>query len=303
MVGKKPKVSVIIPTYNRAHIISRAIQSVLDQTYQDLEIIIVDDGSTDNTESVVKSFNDKRIIYNKSDNKNKGVASARNIGVKLSRAEYIAFQDSDDVWYPYKLEKIMKVIEDQGNIDFIYSYGRIIKNEKIIGDGGKNPGMNNLSKRELIISLFYGNFIPTQGVVVKKDKIINVGGFDESFPSASDHELWIRLIPICNFYYMDEPLFDIYFSEESITINVNMRIRSQVRLFNKNKLILKKQINSRVRYYFIKQKNLSKIFYGAAWDISNRTNNNIVAIFYYFISFILFPPILLMILYKKLFKM
>lgn len=172
MVDKKPKVSVIIPTYNRAHIISRAIQSVLDQTYQDLEIIIVDDGSTDNTESVIKSFNDKRIIYNKSNNKNKGVASARNIGVKLSRAEYIAFQDSDDVWYPYKLEKIMKVIEDHRNIDFIYSYGKVIRNGKFIRNVGKYTGINNNSKKELSINLFRSNFIPTQGVVVKDRKSV-----------------------------------------------------------------------------------------------------------------------------------
>jgi glycosyltransferase involved in cell wall biosynthesis len=304
MVDIKPKVSVIIPTYNRAHIITRAIQSVLDQTYKDFEIIIVDDGSTDNTESVVKSFNDNRIIYIRSNNTNKGVASARNIGIKLSKAEYIAFQDSDDVWYPYKLEKIMKVIEDHSNIDFIYSYGKVLRQGTFIRDVGKNPGINNISKKELIINLFRSNSIPTQGVVVRKDKIIKVGGFDESFISASDHELWLRLIPICDIYYLDEPLFDVNFSEESITINVKLRLRSQLNLFNKNKMILRKQTDSMIRYYLIRQMFLSNIFHGAAWDLSNRTNtNNIKAMFYYIISFITFPPSLFFRLYKKLFKM
>jgi len=96
-MNKNPKVSVIIPTYNRAHLIGRAIQSVLNQTYQDFELIVVDDGSTDNTNEVIKEFSqkDKRILYIKHD-KNKGGSAARNTGIKAARGEYIAFQDSDD---------------------------------------------------------------------------------------------------------------------------------------------------------------------------------------------------------------
>lgn len=100
---KIPTVSVVIPTYNRAHLVGRAIQSVLNQTYQDFEIIVVDDGSTDNTEEVVKSFNDPRIRYIRHD-QNRGGSAARNTGIKMARGEYIAFQDSDDEWLPEKLE-------------------------------------------------------------------------------------------------------------------------------------------------------------------------------------------------------
>ena len=95
------KVSVIIPTYNRAYLISRAINSVLNQTYQDFEIIIVDDGSTDNTEEVIKEFQEKdeRIKYIRHKN-NKGEAAARNTGIKAAKNEYISFQDSDDESFP-----------------------------------------------------------------------------------------------------------------------------------------------------------------------------------------------------------
>lgn len=288
MPDKKPKVSVIIPTYNRAHILGRAIQSVLDQTYQDFEIIVVDDGSTDNTEEVVKNFNDERIVYHLY-GKNRGVAAARNIGIKLSKAEYIAFQDSDDVWYPDKLEKTMKNIKEIKNIDFIFSCGKIIKDGEIVGYTGNHSWINKSPKKELIRKLFMGNFIPTQGVVVKKDKIIQVGGFDESFPSASDHELWLRLIPICNFHFIGEPLFDIHFSEKCITSNVKIRLHSQKRLFNKNKAILKKYVKSKIWYYIIKQIFIGNIFFAAAWDVSNRQNNYLVAMFYYTVSSIAFP--------------
>jgi len=104
-------VSIVIPTYNRAGLLSRTIQSVLNQTYQDFEIIIVDDGSTDKTEEVVKSFNSKKIFYNRHE-ENKGANAARNTGIKASRGEYIAFQDSGDEWLPQKLERQMKVFEN-----------------------------------------------------------------------------------------------------------------------------------------------------------------------------------------------
>ncbi len=91
-----PLISVILPTYNRGYIVERAIKSVLNQTYKNLELIIVDDGSTDNTEEIVKSIEDKRIIFLKH-KKNKGASSARNTGIKNSKGEYISFIDSDDV--------------------------------------------------------------------------------------------------------------------------------------------------------------------------------------------------------------
>src|SRR3989344_1865760 len=96
------KVSVVLPTYNRAHTLERAVRSVLNQTHKDFELIVVDDGSTDNTRDIVVSFADGRIRYIKHES-NKGVAEARNTGIGASRASLIAFQDSDDEWLPHKL--------------------------------------------------------------------------------------------------------------------------------------------------------------------------------------------------------
>src|SRR4030042_5052103 len=109
-----PTVSIIIPTYNRAHLVMRAINSVLDQSFQDFEIIIVDDASRDNTEKMVSGIRDKRIFYIRHE-KNRGGSAARNTGIKQARGEYIAFLDSDDEWLPEKLEKQLKVLEQYTN--------------------------------------------------------------------------------------------------------------------------------------------------------------------------------------------
>ena len=108
---KNPTVSVIIPTYNRAHLVGRAIKSVLNQTYRDFEIIVVDDGSTDNTKDIIKEFQkkDKRIKYIPYE-KNKGGSAARNTGIKAAKGEYIAFLDSDDEW-AYEIRKADKLFQ------------------------------------------------------------------------------------------------------------------------------------------------------------------------------------------------
>ena len=109
-------VSVIIPTYNREKTILRAINSVLDQTYKEIELIIVDDGSIDNTRKIVESLNCQKIKYIYQ--KNGGAAKARNTGIIAASGEYISFQDSDDYWYPEKLEKQLAELEDK-NADIV----------------------------------------------------------------------------------------------------------------------------------------------------------------------------------------
>ena len=108
-----PLVSVVLPTFNRERLLPRAINSVLNQTYKNLELIIVNDGSTDDTEKVVKGYSDKRIRYYKQE-LNKGGSAARNVGIKLARGELISFQDSDDEWLPEKLERQVRKFSEVG---------------------------------------------------------------------------------------------------------------------------------------------------------------------------------------------
>src|SRR5690349_3602213 len=103
-----PKVSVIIPTYNRAQFIARAVDSVLEQTYKDFEIIVIDDGSSDNTQEILKAYEGKiRYVYQQ----NKGISAARNRGIQEAKGEYIAFLDSDDVWKPEKLSVQVAILD------------------------------------------------------------------------------------------------------------------------------------------------------------------------------------------------
>lgn len=215
-LGNKPKVSVVIPTYNRAHILGRAIKSVLDQTFKDFELIIVDDGSTDGTVEVVASVNDPRIRYIRHDS-NRGANAARNTGIKAACAEYMAFQDSDDEWLPEKLEKQVGILEAMDHeVAVVYTGFFRLKGDEVI----YIPG-NDISKKEGHIhrQLLEGNFITTQAVLARRQCIIDCGMFDEEMPRFQDWDLWIRMARKYRFSYINEPLARVYHTLDSISEN------------------------------------------------------------------------------------
>lgn len=211
-------VSVILPTYNRAHTLLRAVNSVLNQTYKNLELIIVDDCSIDNTEEVVKNIKDERIIYIRQAC-NKGAPVARNLGIKLAKGDYIAFQDSDDEWMVEKLEKQMKAFSRASlKTGVVYTgFWRIEKEKKVyipnIRIGKKEVDIHN--------KLLKGNFVTTQVAVVKKECFENLGGFDERLPRFQDWELWIRISRHYKFFFIDEALSIAYLQKDSISTSVD----------------------------------------------------------------------------------
>ncbi len=214
-----PKVSVIIPTCNRAELVKRAIKSVLNQTYSDFEILVSDDASTDNTPQAVEDFSDDRIRFTRCDNNN-GVAVLRNNAVKSSKGEYIAFLDDDDEWLPSKLEKQIRLLEGSPDkLGAVYTginslddkLGRIVET--------KIPRYSGNILRELLLN----NFITTSSVIVKKHCFDEVGLFDAEYQSASDNDMWIRIAQRFEFDYVREPLVNYYITENSISRN-NMRL-------------------------------------------------------------------------------
>ena len=233
-----PVISVVIPTYNRAHLIKRAIDSVLSQTYQDFELIIVDDGSNDNTEDIVKNINDDRIRYIRH-NKNKGSSAARNTGIENSKGEYIAFLDSDDVWLEKKLEKQMKVFSASGpeigvihcGIQYIdYETQKPLKqwiikdniNEKVFNTFGAAPG--------------------TPTMLIRKSVLMDVGFFDESIPAHEETDLSIRLAQKYKYKLIDEFLVVSYSNHTQITSNLDSFIRGKEIIYEKHKNTLTKDL-------------------------------------------------------------
>ena len=200
------EVSVILPTFNRSHVLIRSIRSVLNQTYQNFELIIVDDGSTDNTEKLVNSLSDDRIKYTRH-NKNKGVAVARNTGIRLAGGHFIALQDDDDEWYPEKLEKqIMAYTTASPEVGVVWT------NSNYMYDKYEYMPPSSSKKMEGYIfdQVLKLNFIAPQTSLIRKKCFSNVGMFDERFLRMGDVELFLRISQYYQFKYIDEPLVNIY---------------------------------------------------------------------------------------------
>jgi len=201
------KVSVILPTYNRADLIGRSIQSVLAQTYQDFELIIVDDGSTDNTEEVERTFDDRRIRYLKYSN-NRGAAAARNTGIKAARGSYIAFQDSDDEWLPTKLEKQMALFDQdkEGNLGMVLCERLWIKGHRQVREAPRADQMNH----KKLLSYLGAYVVATPQYLLKRDVTEPELAFDENLRAYEDWDFMVRISSICRLDYVKEVLIKSY---------------------------------------------------------------------------------------------
>ncbi len=178
-------ISIIIPTFNRASFLRSSINSILNQTYQKFEIIVVDDGSTDNTKEVIKEFPQIRYFYQK----NAGVSQARNLGIKKAKYEYIAFLDSDDEWKKDKLE--IQIAFHKQNPNILISH----TDETWIRNGKEIKKKNYQSKPQGFCFLENLNFckIGTSTVLLKKSLLENIGYFDEDLKICEDYDLWLRI--------------------------------------------------------------------------------------------------------------
>jgi len=194
------EVSVIIPTYNRANLIKRAITSVARQTFKDLEIIVIDDGSEDDTDKIVQNIADSRISYKKIDHS--GVSRARNQGIELSRGRWIAFIDSDDEWLDTKIEKQLKYLENHPQYPACHTDEIWIKDGVRINQGKKHKKYaGNFFSPSLKMCL-----ISPSSVIIQRDIFTEIGGFDESFNYVEDYELWLRLTSKYEIGYINEKL-------------------------------------------------------------------------------------------------
>jgi glycosyltransferase involved in cell wall biosynthesis len=201
---RNPSVSVVITCYNYGRYLAGCIQSVLEQTLQDYEIIVVNDGSTDETDLVAQQFSGyEKLHYIRQENA--GQANAKNTGIKNSRGEYVAFLDADDLWEKDKLEKQMPLFSSD-SVGVVFTLASYI-DEKGAPVAVEPPG-GYLSPRRGKVSdfLFLDNFVPFSSSIVRMECLHEFGGFDESLKMGIDWDLWLRISTRYEFDYVDEPL-------------------------------------------------------------------------------------------------
>lgn len=212
------KVSVVIPTHNRVDLLPRAIRSVQNQTYKDIEIIVVSDGSTDGTDNLMEELSKKDprikyISYHPGHNGN----YARNTGIKASQGEFIAFLDDDDEWLPTKLEEQLRVMESDEQIGLVYT-----GTHSVYADDGIEydsfPKLHGDMSKQVLYSNFAGS---TTTVMLRRNILDKTGLFDEGLPAMQDYDLWIRVCQIAKVGVVSTPMVNYYNYNNSGQISAN----------------------------------------------------------------------------------
>lgn len=202
--SKSPSVSVIIPAYNRGHTIDRAIQSVLEQTFQDFEMIVVDDSSIDGTRARVEGFRDPRIRYLRHE-QNRGAAAARNTGIRAARGEYLAFLDSDDEWLPQKLDEQIALLEDQSA-----GWGLSCSGFFYVVNGSERAYLPARVSSWVRRLHWICDLSPGTTLVVRRECLGEVGLLDEEFSRYEDWDWLLRLSKLYRLGAIKKPLARVY---------------------------------------------------------------------------------------------
>lgn len=280
MLNTNFNVSVIIPTYNSVQYICRAIESVLNQTYKDFEIIVVDDGSTDNTKGIMSKvfLEDKRVKYFYQNNSGKP-SIAKNRGIKLASGKYISFLDADDTINKHKLGKMVRILDENENINFVFADCRLLaKNGKVLAISRLKYVNNNILseihesdidicnnfkvyKNDSIFNLLAkGSFIHGNSVLIRKSCIENVGLFDTSLKVAEDWEFFIRASKGQNIAFIDEVLSDYYKMPNSVTKNYRRYYLDSLEMIK----IKKQEEKKNLIFVNNSTKKISDLYYGFA---------------------------------------
>ncbi len=199
---KSPIVSVIIPTYDRAHYLGTAIESILAQTFREFELIVVDDGSTDDTRTLLDSINDRRLI--RLFREHRGISAAMNSGIEAARGDYVARLDSDDVWMPEMLEVGVEILDSRPEVGLVYGKG-----QQMDQNGNLQPNVRgNLPWfwRETLKSMLYGDFTCNIAILARRECFDRAGVYDESMRTSEDWDMWLRVARHYEFAFVDQVL-------------------------------------------------------------------------------------------------
>jgi len=224
-MSRSPFFSVVIPTYNCGELLKKALVSVFTQTYQDFEIIVIDNSSTDNTKDVLKIFDKERLKVIELNN-NGIIAISRNKGIENAIGEWIAFLDADDIWIPEKLEKVRNTIIDNSQAILFCHDEWYVVNGKRKNRLRYGPAVKNFYER----LLFEGNCVSTSAVCLRRDIAINSCGFSEreNFVTMEDYEYWIRLSELGDFFFINEVLGEWHIHSSNYSSNAIIHAEAQI---------------------------------------------------------------------------
>lgn len=222
-----PVVSVIIPTYNSARYLAEAVDSVLAQTFTDLEVLVIDDGSTDETTSVISGYRTP-VRYIRQENG--GVSVARNRGIQESRGRFVAFLDADDTWYPSKLEHQLKALQGQSECRLCYSAFTVVDSSL------RTLFVNRSNRRGSALEdlLLRGNIVGSICTVLMERSLYELsGGFDSALSQCADWDMWIRLAQHTEFLYIDAPLVTYRYHDNMMSRDARLLENDSIRVLNK----------------------------------------------------------------------
>lgn len=244
------RVSVIIPCYNTAPFLEDAIRSVLNQSYADFELIIVDDGSTDSTRQIAAGFlSDQRIRYLYQENR--GLSAARNIGIALAVGDFVALLDADDIWEPEKLACQVALLCQSREVGMVFSDFSTFDSGGIIACS-KIPSLliETITFSQLFVC---NNFIYPSTVVLRKSAFVESGGFDVSLRSIEDYDLWLRIAQRYRIVGINAPLVWIRQHDSNMSGNVPRMLESELEVLEKNCNGLPRRVvrRRRAKTYFL----------------------------------------------------
>jgi glycosyltransferase involved in cell wall biosynthesis len=274
-----PLVSIVIPTYNHASMLQRALATVVEQTHQNWNAIVVNNFSTDNTLEVVAAFNDPRIQC--VNFRNHGVIGAsRNEGIALATGKYVAFLDSDDTWFPTKLEQCVEILESGSDL--------VCHAEYWIDESGKSRlvayGPSEAATHHNLI--YKGNRISTSATVVRTALLKEVHGFDVApeLISTEDYDLWIRLAAKSDkFAFISEPLGEYHRHDNNVSANIEKHLAAEVALLEKHF-----SANTRFENMIAQRRRRALAYYGAGRSL-HRTRKHFLALQKYSRSLVIWP--------------
>ena len=278
-MNNSPLVSIVIPTYNHAPMLQRALATVVEQTYQNWNAIVVNNFSTDNTLEVVAAFNDPRIQC--VNFRNNGVIGAsRNEGIALATGKYVAFLDSDDTWFPTKLEKCVEILESGSDLVCHAEYWiDESRKSRLVAYGPSEAATHH--------NLIYkGNRISTSATVVRTALLKEVHGFDVSpeLISTEDYDLWIRLAAKSDkFAFISEPLGEYHRHDNNVSANIEKHLAAELALLAKHF-----SANTRFENMVARRRRKALAYYGAGRSL-HRTRNHFLALQKYSRSLVIWP--------------